>query len=444
MSEIKKNISIKKETNVNAEINEEFFFPKVINENHSPFGNNYNNISYLDFATNIGEKVKPKFKIEHAQTFTSNYKMNKDNFTLVNCKENSKTVNDIINDIDMNTQKSNSFEEDNVISLNVINNINRNNSIRTIKNSNSIEMKLFSEMKKIEENINDLQIKSTCTDSLSDTNIILKELTNKYLKYQELEKQFKTICETKYINQKESELKDSDKKIIIFYSIFKRYLINQFNRKKFNTLKIPKYLKNKNINRPKFLENGVKRLIDECAQSLHNLIINLSKKYDSLYKLNIKKQLKFSMRDYKSFFEKSVRSIYYNILPKKKPSIFKNDSEIGKNLIYENIKDKISKVIEREKKDKKVKIKILNIIFSETISFWTILKAFINDNNEITFINEEGVEETIILKGFKTLKDCLFLFKTDEKNEIRERIKLIKEGKVKTRKQRKQKKKAFK
>ena len=88
-------------------------------------------------------------------------------------------------------------------------------------------------------------------------------------------------------------------------------------------LKIPKYLKNKNINKAKFLENGVKKLIDECAQSLHNLIIKLTKKYVIMYKLNIKRQLKFGMKDFKLFFEKSVRNIYFNILPKKKPSIYK-------------------------------------------------------------------------------------------------------------------------
>lgn len=436
MSKSHNNISTKKEykINENTEINEELFFPKNINEgSQTPFGNNYNNIICQDLATNCREKNKPIFNIEHAQTLNPNYyKMNKDDITYINAPENSKTVNDV----EMNIPKPNVMEED-VTDLNIINNIDKNHSFQKINKSNLNEITIFTEMKKIEENIIDLQIKSNSTDSLSDSNIILCKLSNQILELQNLDKQFKEICETQYINLKENELNDSQKKSIVLGYILKKFC----NRKYFNVfqIQIPKYLKNKDTNKAKFLENGVKRLIDECAQSLHNLIMNLSKKYVNMYKLNIKAQLKFGMKDFKLFFEKSVRNIYYDILPKKKPFIYKSDKQKGRNCICDKIKKRISTAIEKENKDENVKEKILNIIFSETTCFWTFLEAFINDSKEITFINKEYKEEKIKLEGFKTLKDYLFLFKKEEKNEIRERVIMIKEGKVKTRKKRKKK-----
>ena len=418
-------MSTKKEYKIdeNPEIMEEFFFPKPINEgSNSPLGNNYNYINYQGSATNIGEKTKPKFNIEHTQNI-----INQDD---VSGKVFSKTVNDV-----MNIQKSNTIDEENIMDPNIINNINKNHSPQKIKNSNLNELNLLTELIKIEENIIDLKNQSYSTDSLSHANNILDKLSKKYFERQNLDKQFKKIFETKYNNRNFNELNDSQKKIVAFNYILNKY----FYIKLLKILKIPKYLKNKNINKAKFLENGVKKLIDECAQSLHNLIIKLTKKYVIMYKLNIKRQLKFGMKDFKLFFEKSVRNIYFNILPKKKPSIYKTDKEKGTNYIHDNIKKQISKAIEGEKKDENVKIKILNIIFSETskISFWTFLEAFINDSNSITFFNEKGKEEKIILEEFRTLKDCLLLFKSDEKKEIKERIKKIKEGKVNTREPRK-------
>ena len=393
MSKGQNNISTKKEykINENAEINEELFFPKTINEgNHSPFGNNYNNIISQDLATNCREKKKQIFNIEHAQTLTPNYKMNKDDTTYIYVQENSKTVNDL----DMNIPKSNTFEED-IMNPFIIKLINKNHSTQKISNSNLNEIKLFSEMKKVEENIMDLQIQCNSTDSLSDTNIILGKLSSQLLERQNLDEQLKKLCDIKYINLKENELNDSQKRRFALGSSFLKKFFNRNNFKICKIFKIPKYLKNKDINKAKFLENGVKRLIDECAQSLHNAIIHLSENYVKMYKLNIKKQLKFGMKDFKLFFEKSVRNIYYDILPKKKPSIYKSDKQKGKTYIYDKIKKQISIAIKKEKIDEKVQVKKLDFIFSETTSFWTILEAFINDSNVINFINKENKEEKI-------------------------------------------------
>ena len=435
----KNKLSLRKENKIteNPDILDESYFGQTINEgNHIPFGKIYDNINCQGLPTNIENKIKPLFNIEHTKTLTTTFITTKIEIDFNNSKKKEKEKEKPINEFLYNIPKMNFPEEENLIDTNFINNINKNHSYKLINKSIKNELEFFFKIKSDYKEIKLLEKKSNSTNSLSDSYNFLESIYNKTLENQKLENELKYIYETNNINKKYNDLISSDNNIFAYFCLKNiNTAIIRIIRKNFKIFKLPKYLKNKNTNISRFYENGVKRSIAECSHSIHNVIINLSKKYIKIYKLNIKKQLKCSIRDFQLFFDKPLKEIYFDILPKKIPSIYKNDREKGKIDICEKIKRQISFALNEEKKDKNVKIKKLNKLFDEKTTFWLILEAFINDKNTIILNNENenNENEEIILEGFSTLKDCLFPFKTNEKDEIRIRITMIKEGKVKMR-----------
>ena len=359
---------LEEETKINQ--NEE-----IIEQNYTP--PNRNRIFSTKLINNINNMKNPGlgtetgekkiiFNIQNASTAISNIKDNKDN-------------------ADFSIDKNNSIKKEiNKIIPKKVFGINEYKKNKQNHSSNKLNQSTLNKNEK--ENSNQF--------SLSDYFITLKKNYDQLLEKQEYE-------------MKEKEIKKILQK--------KRFKINE-------ETKVPNYLKNKNENKSKFYEIGTKRIITECFKSLDNFIKNKNVK---IYKLYPKRQVKSSNLDLKLFFNKSIYNIYIDNLPKRLPSKYKNDRESCKNEISEIIKRQISEAIEKEKKDEKEEKTILNILFNGETTFWNIFETFIYDKDKIT-INSKYVN----IEGFSTLKDRLFLFNEEDKNELKLRIKNIRDDNI--------------
>ena len=363
--ETQKDLEEETKINQNEEIIEQNYTPPNRNRIFSTkLIRNINNMKNPGLGTETGEK-KIIFNIQNASTAISNIKNNKDNADFSIDKNNSikKEINKII--------------PKKVFGINEYKKNKQNHS------SNKLNQSTLN--KKEKENSNQF--------SLSDDYIIFKKNYDQLLEKQEYEIKKKEIIK---LLQK------------------KRFKINKKS-------KVPKYLENKNKNKSKFYEIGIKRIITECFKSLEKFIKNKNAK---IYKIYPKRQVKSSIRDLQLFFNKPIYNIYIDNLPKKLPSKYKNDRESCKNEISEIIKTQISNAIEKEKKEEKAEKKILNILFNGETTFWNVLEAFISDENEVTIDKE--INEYAENKEFSTLKDCLALYNEEDKNELKLRIKNIK------------------
>jgi len=169
--------------------------------------------------------------------------------------------------------------------------------------------------------------------------------------------------------------------------------------------RIPKKFKNvlngKHNNKSK--DNVRRKLFRACILSIDKYIRNRCKKYDiSLHILNIKPQLGISLDDYDRFFEKKLIDIYAESKPKRKTD---------KNIYYN--KKQIQKVLNKEKQDKKAKIKILNILLN--MNFREIFIKYLYNIPFIILTDYYCQHIKYDIIGFKTYKNDLDEFNEDEK-----------------------------
>lgn len=283
--------------------------------------------------------------------------------------------------------------------------------------------------------------------------INLKNLSNYLSKISFLQEQ-KQSLENKLCHVKNPiEIKDYDKieskfgkywsNYIFIIEYIRLYCRNKIIKNIFKIIysykkKIPKYLQNKEENKCKFYNEGVRRVIFICAHSFDNFISNyILKKYNiKIQKLNINKQLKLDFKNYRNFFNKSIIDIYSDSFPKKKGKKYKNEE---KNYINISL---IKNAIEKENINKNGKIKILDFLFNE-IKFKKILKLFLYDCKDINIsITIYEKDKVFNLERFKTFKDFLNdTFDKDSKEEIKERLLKIMDEENKEIKTRKPKKK---
>ena len=296
--ETQKDLEEETKINGNAEIIEQNYTPPNRNRKFSTkFIKNINNIKIPGLYPETGEK-KIIFNIQNASTTISKIKNDKENdgFSIDKSNSQKKEINKII--------------------PNEIFGPNDNKKIKQKHSSNKLNQSTLN--KKEKENSNQF--------SLSDDYIIFKKNYDQLLEKQEYEIKKKEIIK---LLQK------------------KRFKINKKS-------KVPKYLENKNKNKSKFYEIGIKRIITECLKSLAKFIKNKNAK---IYKSYHKRQVKSSKRELQLFFNKPIYNIYIDNLPKKLPSKYKNDRESCKNEISEIIKTQISNSIEKEKKEEKAEKK---------------------------------------------------------------------------------------
>ena len=185
-----------------------------------------------------------------------------------------------------------------------------------------------------------------------------------------------------------------------------------------------KYLKEgKHDNKAK--DNSRKKLFNLCASSLDDFIRNEFEKYKiNLYCLNIKSQLGTSLDDFDKFFNKKIIQIYFDSSPKGKAK-----SNEGYN------KKQITLILEKELKNNRIKVKMLNIIFN--LEFKKIFKMFLYDIPYIICSNNNNENYKISLNGFKTYKYHLKEFDDDIQERFKNNVKLFLKGKIKHRKLRK-------
>jgi len=185
-------------------------------------------------------------------------------------------------------------------------------------------------------------------------------------------------------------------------------------------------------------DNGSKVIIKCCLNSIHESLEENIKKFignkrnrndkkinGKLHHPTINNYLTKGTNEKLSLFKSSLKTIYYNTIPKRVPDKIKNEKD--KYCYNKEVLDNIL-ALEQEKN---IKIKELNLKYEA--KFQLYLEAFLNDK---TFINVNGTK--LNLGKFKTLKDCFNegekSFSSKEKEDIKQYIYDIMDNNIKTKK----------
>jgi hypothetical protein len=441
-----------KETIINPIVNESDYGSPPNVPNPSIFEKNYGNLNTKMVKTSIEDKKKPLFIVKKtSSTLATTSKKYKEDIDNDNIEENEKINNSVFENCIF---EQNCCEEDKLLDSTkaIIGDI-KENSTRNIKGKSlsfsdeekainlSVKyMKTKKSLEKEKQNLNELKKNP---NSLSDIYLCLNK--NVFLESEKSKMEIE-LCQMIGINPEKNK-SEYIQKGFSFLSLCKKCLKPDVNQTCEN-LKLkylaPKYLLRKRKRPSKFYANGIRKILTVCAKNLDISIRNLCKKYKiKIYKLNIKNIIKWSIKDLKNFFEKSIIDIYCSLLPKKCHNDFKkelkdkNPKEIQKKRqeiqgkYYEKNKKVIEKLLKAEEEDKDVKIKKLNFLFNGKTIFWDILKSFIKNTKKIS--NNNG---NVKLAEFKTIKDIerdVLIFTNEEKNLLISRIKKIKEGRFRSR-----------
>ena len=450
-----------KETIINPIVNESDYGSPPNVPNPSIFEKNYGNLNNKMVKTSIEDKKKTLFIVKKTNsTLATTSKKYKEDIDIDNNNDNiEEKVNEIINNsgFEKSDSEQNCCEEDKLLDSTkaIIGDI-KENSTRNIKGKSlsfsdeekainlSVKyMKTKKSLEKEKQNLNELKKNP---NSLSDIYLCLNK--NVFLESEKSKMEIE-LCQIIGINPEKNK-SEYIQKGFSFLSLCKKCLkpaVKQTCEKLKLKYLAPKYL-SKEDQKPlipsKFYANGIRKILTVCAKNLDICIRNLCKKYKiKIYKLNIKNIIKWSIKDLKNFFEKSIIDIYCSLLPKKCHNDFKkelkdkNPEEMQKKRqeiqekYYEKNKKIIEKILKAEEEDKDVKIKKLNFLFNGKTIFWDILKSFIKNTKKIS--NNNG---NVKLAEFKTIKDIesdVLIFTNEEKNLLISRIKKIKEGRFRTR-----------
>ena len=202
--------------------------------------------------------------------------------------------------------------------------------------------------------------------------------------------------------------------------------------------RISNYLKKKGLkgkHNNKRVDNAIRKIINSCSKNFDSFIRDICEKYyvNNLHKLNIKKDIGNSFKDYSKFFNKYIKDIYKNFKPRrlKIEAIKEGYEKEMANLKNAISKEKKIKDEEEKKDDKNAKKKILGMLINET-TFKNVLKCYLFDKNKI--ISENG--EIIPVEGFKTYKDSLNEYDDELKKKYKEKILDIINGKAKQKRKR--------
>jgi hypothetical protein len=174
-------------------------------------------------------------------------------------------------------------------------------------------------------------------------------------------------------------------------------------------------------------DNARKKIFNSCKMSIYNFTNEyIQNKYGlKLHVPTIEKQIGYSYENIKKFIQKKIYDIFCDSSPKRVKDEIKNNREK-----YNHNKNIINRLLDEEKSDPRIEIKILNIIFN--LSFSDFLMAYLNDDKEIK-INDNY---TIDLKGFITFNQSFNERKNRytqaQKNMFRKNILDIIQNKKKT------------
>lgn len=163
----------------------------------------------------------------------------------------------------------------------------------------------------------------------------------------------------------------------------------------------------------KIVDYQRRKVINASAKSFWALWIGQYKKYNdkSLYKLNIKPQIKGNFLDYIRFVNKRISNFFEDFKPKG------SKKKLGDYIIKQ-----INEAIKKEREEKKdVLYKIYH--FAYILDF---LYAFLEDKDYIIIENKiNNTFEVLRIEGFKTFKDCFNAVNKEEKEAMKKDMKEI-------------------
>ena len=416
MSEEKKleNLNQKSEIYINSTINDEDYNSNQnINEDNGLSFEEYDS-KKLDEIQNETTDIKPKklFNVEYIKTSDTTHKKKENN----NCSSGDKNSTIDLKESEKEFNKPDLLNSKNIeFIISKPANLNQNGPNKRNRELplNYCEViNIFLKLKNLEKKKKSEIRESKDCWSTDLSNIIKKE--NDLIESLEIE--IMNLIEVKNLEL----IKQKYNNVWINYIVLMVYLDwlrLYYSRPIFNKFKVPLYLKNKQLNKSKFYEIGTRRIIAACIHSLNCVVKKLCENiYIDIFELSIKSQLGDSIIDFKKLFDKKIEDIYKDFIPKSIPKEYRHKKEL-----YDKVKLQIKYSLLKEKLNKTISIKKLNIILTRT-NFWTILEAFINDKNDIEFINVNGLVNTINLGKFHTLKDYFLKFKDDDKEELKKRL----------------------
>ena len=201
---------------------------------------------------------------------------------------------------------------------------------------------------------------------------------------------------------------------------------NKFNVKQSHLGRKPKDNKEEGLHTKYSKDNGSNKLIIQCMKNTTDYINNKIEnfKIGKLYNPNLTKKLTLNVVDKKAFLEKEIK-IYYEKHSKARHCLKENkDNYINNN---------------REIIEKLYKMKDRNIKLIFEIPFCLYLRAFLNDEKNINYENE-NLE---LNEDFKTLKECFNegkdYYTLEQKAKYKIYIEQLINGQISPRKKRKYK-----
>ena len=203
---------------------------------------------------------------------------------------------------------------------------------------------------------------------------------------------------------------------------------NKFNvdKKQSHLGRKPKDNKEEGLHTKYSKDNGSNKLIIQCMKNTTDCINIIIEKFKigKLYNPNLTKKLTLNVVDKKAFLEKEIK-IYYEQHSKARHCLKENkDNYINNN---------------REIIEKLYKMKDRNIILIFEIPFCLYLRAFLNDEKNINYENE-NLE---LNEDFKTLKECFNegkdYYTLEQKAQYKAYIEQLINGQISPRKKRKYK-----
>ena len=171
-----------------------------------------------------------------------------------------------------------------------------------------------------------------------------------------------------------------------------------------------------------------RKIITSCSDSVKSFIeMEYLKFHIILHSLTVKGQYHYSFEDFRKFFNKYIRDIYYDFEPRRLNEECKN-----KEREYDYNKKAIQRGIEIEKENVEEENRILYKIFKYA-KFIDFLYAYLKDEDFITVKDENDNYIIIKLDGFKTYKDCLNEYSPKQKEEYKKDMIKIANGESKGR-----------
>ena len=174
-------------------------------------------------------------------------------------------------------------------------------------------------------------------------------------------------------------------------------------------------------------DDGIKVVLNSCKEKIHAFINQLCSKDQIGIKippLNIKKQRGSKNEDYRLFFDKKLKNIYSDSIPRNLGKILNEErKKKGDKFVYGRNKPIITSAIVREGANKDIEKKILYTLFNE-VSYGDMLNAYFD--NTIKELKKDNI--SIDLENFERYEDCSKDLGEKTKKEMKEKIIAIKDN----------------